>query len=881
MRCRRAAAPRDGTWSARPVERQYRAGMDDETPWDRCYEAVVELLRDGPEHISELMDHLASRGLLDELIEEDVPVEDLESELIDAIFMSDELWLTADRVFALSDQLTDGMVLTHRLTADELDAGEVLVTPDLVVLDWNADGGLELTGGGELQHELRDLVPGEDHSVLAGPDGWLDAFEPADVVAFIRRGTTADVELATKPADDGRELELLKEAVDGRVQPGRGEEAFPIVLDALTGALTADPPAFRHPVRPLGELLEAAGLERRGFSFGRAGEEWVTFGEASAGLEDDDHDDLARQWRFNACCENAFDQVHDAFDAFITDGELDARATSEALAHGAVAPAFASHMLDTDSGGDEELAAFAAALVAAAPKHTAPAHLLVALEAERRGDAVAAESALRDALRADPDYGPAAPELALYELDRGHVDRAITLLRHPDLAGDESVRLLESIRDRTTAPFRGVGRNEPCPCGSGRKFKVCCQRNPKVPLSARTGLLTHRLALFAGREHRRAHLIGVASSACDPDDADIVNSLAAMVANPIISDFVIFEGGAAEEYLDERGPLLADDERDLIRQLIDEPRRLWEVTDVQRGAGLTLRDTRSGDVIEVTERLGSMDRAAGDLLLARVARLPDQSQVVGAPVEIPLRLRDSALGLVDSHPDADMLATWYGQAVAPPTLLNREGEPTVLCRVELATEAPPDDVRAALDGAFDSAGEDDTWTATWTAHDGDEVVRGHVSLGAGGIVIDTNSVERLERLLGTVTSAVPDATVVADERTDPREAMLRARLHPEIDEDDEAAFGSDLDHENEPVPPEVEDALEDFIRQKEMAWVDESIPALGGLTPRQALDDPTRREDLLTLLREMDDRPAAHPGGGRGFEASRIRALLGLEYGAS
>ena len=23
-------------------------------------------------------------------------------------------------------------------------------------------------------------------------------------------------------------------------------------------------------------------------------------------------------------------------------------------------------------------------------------------------------------------------------------------------------------------PFRGVGRNDPCPCGSGKKFKSCC-----------------------------------------------------------------------------------------------------------------------------------------------------------------------------------------------------------------------------------------------------------------------------------------------------------------------------------------------------------------------------------------------------------------------
>jgi uncharacterized protein YecA (UPF0149 family) len=25
-----------------------------------------------------------------------------------------------------------------------------------------------------------------------------------------------------------------------------------------------------------------------------------------------------------------------------------------------------------------------------------------------------------------------------------------------------------------TNPFRHVGRNDPCPCGSGKKFKKCC-----------------------------------------------------------------------------------------------------------------------------------------------------------------------------------------------------------------------------------------------------------------------------------------------------------------------------------------------------------------------------------------------------------------------
>lgn len=34
----------------------------------------------------------------------------------------------------------------------------------------------------------------------------------------------------------------------------------------------------------------------------------------------------------------------------------------------------------------------------------------------------------------------------------------------------------------------------------------------------------------------------------------------------------------------------------------------------------------------------------------------------------------------------------------------------------------------------------------------------------------------------------------------------------------------------------------------EQRWLNESVPALGGVTPRQAADDPTRRDDLVRLI---------------------------------
>jgi hypothetical protein len=41
-------------------------------------------------------------------------------------------------------------------------------------------------------------------------------------------------------------------------------------------------------------------------------------------------------------------------------------------------------------------------------------------------------------------------------------------------------------------PFKGVGRNDPCPCGSGKKFKKCCHATVRV------GSVTKGLVLPVG-----------------------------------------------------------------------------------------------------------------------------------------------------------------------------------------------------------------------------------------------------------------------------------------------------------------------------------------------------------------------------------------------
>jgi hypothetical protein len=44
-----------------------------------------------------------------------------------------------------------------------------------------------------------------------------------------------------------------------------------------------------------------------------------------------------------------------------------------------------------------------------------------------------------------------------------------------ELAGDQVVAVRPTLAPRPP-PTTAVRRNEPCPCGSGRKFKRCCRR---------------------------------------------------------------------------------------------------------------------------------------------------------------------------------------------------------------------------------------------------------------------------------------------------------------------------------------------------------------------------------------------------------------------
>ena len=142
-----------------------------------------------------------------------------------------------------------------------------------------------------------------------------------------------------------------------------------------------------------------------------------------------------------------------------------------------------------------------------------------------------------------------------------------------------------------------------------------------------------------------------------------------------------------------------------------------------------------------------------------------------------------------------------------------------------------------------------------------------IALEGRDLTVTTTSGRRMDDVLATIRRLDPQVELIADERLPiptTREAERYTAARP--------TTGSPF-IEPEAQSSEIQQAMADHIAKYEEEWLDLPIPALAGVTPREAADDPTRRDDLRRLLDSFDtgdDSPVM-------MSAGRLRVALGLE----
>jgi len=223
-----------------------------------------------------------------------------------------------------------------------------------------------------------------------------------------------------------------------------------------------------------------------------------------------------------------------------------------------VADAVLSEILGVDRvaayGGTPRDSAGALGLFAETAEPMAPREARVALRwlrakaLERLGDLARAEATFLEAQTLDPDWPLTLLDLARYASDRGDAVRGLSLLERAGAPSDDPhVQLLRRFQP---TPRPELGRNQPCWCGSGRKYKVCHQRRETWPLADRAAWLYQKAAASLDEEWW-GDVVEVAAEraryAPGPD------ALSEALDDPLVSDLVLFEGGAFAEFVARRG----------------------------------------------------------------------------------------------------------------------------------------------------------------------------------------------------------------------------------------------------------------------------------------------------------------------------------------
>ncbi|MFD4467390.1 SEC-C domain-containing protein [Rhodococcus sp. NPDC058505] len=828
---------------------------------DPIADAVLDLLRaSGPLTVDELADLLEEEGLGDW------------DELWDDIYNLDHAavgYLPGERYVAI-DSLFAGRVLTHRLSESEIASGILAANPDLTSMTLILDGG-------PADSDFRTVIAPFDRTLFAARGVDVDLFGDQE-------GLLVPVE-ALSGCQPGDLVALT--IVDGapRLQSVDGDPAPPPDLDALLAAvvpdgrmdqlgsviwqlLSAHPTLFRSPTLPLGELLATTGYDVDGDYIAVAGFDFAAARrQTSEGL-------LARAFGLDGSGEDG-DRIDG--DANTTDpspgvsafldlaraGERDATSGGD-YAAGVLAdladslaelvdPAVAtSAVYDAihDLGlSPEALRRAGIALRDRGPRRAAvAAHWIIGRAAEFGGDSVEAERHYERATMIDPEWGPALEDLIELASDRGDAVRALAMIHRTDAMLDDPLHDL--LHDFEPVEHPGLGRNDKCWCGSGRKYKVCHLGRTDFPLDLRARWLYEKAVAFAFGMEWGALLIGLASSRTRSAEPA---ALFEAMHDPLVVDVGLVEGGLLEQFLRRRGALLPADELLLAQQWLATPRSVYEVDEVRVGKGMTLRDLRTGDRVDVEERLCSTQVKTGHLIVARAVSTGIGMQIFGGIEPITLAQRGRAIDLVGREDtDPDELMMLLSERFEPVRVVTGEGTAMVACSatVELADTTL---VRRKLSRRFGAADGD-----SWTWLDGTRVL-GTLSLDTTvepwRLTVETMSEERFEELLDRVQDVDPGMTVVDDTRTPAADLVAgpRPALPPAPDDPETAAM------------------LDEFVRGYETRWLDDAIPALDGVTPRQAATDPTRRDDLIRLLASFpqEERPGA-------MSVRRLREALGL-----
>lgn len=434
---------------------------------------------------------------------------------------------------------------------------------------------------------------------------------------------------------------------------------------------------------------------------------------------------------------------------------------------------------------------------------------------------------------------------------------------------------------------RKMGRNDPCHCGSGRKYKHCHGRpakrspedDPEKGVAVALGWLEqrHRKALKAELQSLTLEAFWPAE---DPDPAEVPGEYWEMIGVNV-QEWLLASGELTVKgkrvpvhqlILGPGGPRLGPRQQDYLRQLATRPLRLYEVTESRPGDGLTLVDVIDDDAepVRVQERTASEVLKAGDLLGTRVMEVGDHFELSGALYPFTdlharsLRaiLSDFLRDMRDENLPEDEFAFefghlivehWFEQMTLPPTMPQfmdaSTGEPLMLT-TDYFRILDREALVEKLTACAELEQEDESHWA-WIEEGSDGQLRARVSLS-----IEPPSSDHIELFYRTARLADEGCAWFENLAGDSVEHLQREETDPldlmDDDDDDMSPVGL-IDDLPDISPEQMTRIVQDAMNSAYTSWADEPLPALDERTPREAIATSRGLERVKGLLRSYEE----------------------------
>ncbi len=462
--------------------------------------------------------------------------------------------------------------------------------------------------------------------------------------------------------------------------------------------------------------------------------------------------------------------------------------------------------------------------------------------------------------------------------------------------------------------------NDPCPCLSGKKYKNCCM------LKDHPRSFTHKL-IIRKSEELIPRLMAYAEEKWGYDmfeEAWEEFSGAQLEESPEDSPYedmfirwflflwvpqMFLEQETrypspytlVSTFLEENRDSLDSLSLRYLYSAMGDPPSFWQVEAVKKGRGAILRDLLIGRELFVEDETASNHLNKWDILLANLIELDG---IYGfnmlAPFSLPASVREDILeefsevfqGLRQSEAtqqlfDLDLDLIWFYfdlmedlLTADPPEMRNMDGEKIIITKSLYGFN--PQDRQAIIstlasepefsDGPHE---EGDKLLFVWIKKGEPSstlefVVKGTIEVRSQYLETECNSSERDKELRTKLFHLLSDKLTLqktSSEKLDP----FQATASPSRSQADRIDI-----LKLEDLPEDVQSDITHRMEALYLSWADKPVPALGNLTPREAVKEESGREMVISLINDWENTQSRMEDPQFLFDFNKLRKELGL-----